>query len=68
VAHLGSAVYNDPSLLWNAQPTAVPVALSVTNNVVTITPNPSYTGIFVIIASVSDGSSSVSRAFHVTVS
>jgi len=68
VAHLGSAVYNDPSLLWNAQPTAVPLTLSVTNNLLAITPNPSYIGTFVIIASVNDGSSSASRVFHVTVS
>jgi hypothetical protein len=67
VAHLGSAVYNDPSLLWNAQNTAVPTTLSISSNVLTITPNASYTGTFVVIASVSDGQASASRAFKVTV-
>jgi hypothetical protein len=36
--------------------------------VLTITPDPSYTGTFVVIASVSDGTTSASRAFRVTVS
>jgi hypothetical protein len=68
VAHLGTAVYNDPSLLWNAQNTAVPATLSVTGNQLMITPNAGYTGTFVVIASVSDGQTSASRTFRVTVS
>jgi glucose/arabinose dehydrogenase len=67
VAHLGSAVYNDPSLLWNAQNTVVPTMLSIAGNVLTITPDPSYTGTFVIIASASDGQLSASRPFKVIV-
>jgi hypothetical protein len=68
LAHLGVAVYNDPSLLWNAQNIAVPVTLSVSGNQLTITPNPSYSGIFVVIATASDGLLSASQAFKVTVS
>ena len=61
-------VYNDPSLLWNAQNTVVPVTLGINGNVLSITPDPSFTGVFVVIASVNDGHSSASRAFKVTVS
>jgi hypothetical protein len=68
VAHLGSAVYNDPSLLWNAQNTAVHATLAISGNKLTITPAAGYTGVFVIIVTVSDGASSVSTSFTVTVS
>jgi subtilisin family serine protease len=68
VAHLGTAVYTDPSLLWNAQNTAVPTTLGIAGNVLTITPNTGYTGAFVIIASVNDGQASASQSFRVTVS
>src|SRR5262249_31896911 len=67
VAHLGVAVYNDPSLLWNAQNTVVPTTLSVSNNVLRITPSASYTGTFEVIASVSNGTFSASQPFAVTV-
>jgi hypothetical protein len=68
LAHLGVAVCNDPTLLWKAQNTAVPVTLSVSGNQLTITPNPSYSEICVVFASASDGLLSASRAFKVTVS
>ena len=67
VAHLGVAVYNDPSLLWNAQNTAVPVGLTVSGNQLTIAPGAGYTGTFVGIATVSDGLATASRAFKVTI-
>ena len=68
VADVGVAVYNDPSLLWDAQNTAVPVTLSVSGNVLTIAPGAGYTGTFVVIASVNDGfGNSASEAFDVTV-
>jgi hypothetical protein len=68
VAHLGVAVYNDPSLLWNAQNTAVPVTLTLSGQVLTIAPGAGYIGTFVVIATVSDGfGNSASQAFTVTV-
>ena len=39
VAQLGTAVYNDPSLLYNATNTPVPVTLTVSGNQLTIAPN-----------------------------
>ena len=67
MAHLDSAVYNDPSLLWNVANTAVPATLAVSGNQLTITPDAGYTGVFVVIATVSDGLYSVSTSFRVTV-
>jgi hypothetical protein len=67
VAHLGMAAYNDPSILWNATNTSVPAALSVSGNVLTITPNAGFTGSFVVIATVSNGGMMASRSFKVTV-
>jgi hypothetical protein len=66
VAHLGSAVYNDPTLLTSAINTPVPVNLFVSGNRLAIEPQVGYTGTFVIIATVSDGLLSSSTAFHVT--
>jgi hypothetical protein len=68
VAHLGVAVYNDHSLLWNAQNIPAPTILSVTGDQLTITPNAGFTGTFEVSASVSNGTFSASRAFRVTVS
>ena len=68
VAQLGTAYYNNPALLTGATNTAVPVTLSVTGNQLTITPNTGYTGTFVVIAAVTDGQTTASRSFKVTVS
>jgi hypothetical protein len=68
VAHLGPAVYNDPSLLWNALNTAVSATLAISSNQLTITPAATYTDVFVLIVTVSDGSQSVSTHFRVTAS
>jgi hypothetical protein len=68
VASLGTAVYNDPSLLYNAQNTAVPVTLSVSGNQLTIAPNSGFLGTFVIFVTVDDGhGGTASRSFKVTV-
>jgi len=67
VADVGVAVYNDPSLLWNASNVAVPVTLGVSGNELTITPNAGFTGVFYVIAAVTDGHATASRAFQVTV-
>jgi len=66
VAHLGTAVYNDPSLLWNASNVAVPVNLGVSGNQLTITPNTGFTGVFDVIATVNDGYATASQTFQVT--
>ena len=68
MAHLGPAVYADPSLLWNAQNTAVPAALVISGNQLTITPNAGYSGTFVVFVTVDDGhGGTASRSFKVTV-
>ena len=67
MAQVGTAVYDDPSLLWNAQNTAVPATLVVSGNQLTITPSGSYTGTFVVDASDSDGLSSATSSFTVSV-
>jgi hypothetical protein len=67
VAHLGTSVYNDPSLLYNAQNTGV--TLSVSGNQLTIAPNSGFVGPFFVIVTVNDGhGNSVSQRFKVTVS
>jgi hypothetical protein len=69
VAHLGPAVYDDPSLLWNAQDTPVPVSSTVVGNQLTIAPDSGHTGTFVIFVTVDDGhGGKASRSFKVTVS
>jgi subtilisin family serine protease len=68
VAQLGVAVYNDPRLLWNAQNAAVPALLSLAGNQLTLTPDGAFSGTFVVIAGVTDGSRSASTSFTVTVS
>ena len=68
VAQLGTAVYNDPSQLYNATNTPVPVTLTVAGNQLTITPNSDYTGTFVVYATVSDGFTTATQSFNVTVS
>ena len=60
-------MYNDPSLLWNAQNTTVPATLAVSGNQLTITPSGSYTGTFVVLASASDGLSTATGSFTVSV-
>src|SRR5205807_1007370 len=69
VAHLGTAVYADPTLLYAATNDAVPVGLGVAGNQLTIAPNAGYAGTFVIVAAVDDGHGGTARrSFRVTVS
>jgi titin len=67
VAHLGTAVYNNPALLWNASSVAPPVTLAVSGNQLTITPSSSFVGVFYVIATDTDGHASASQTFQVTV-
>jgi uncharacterized protein YkwD len=68
VANLGASFYADPTLLTNAQPGQAPATLSVSGNVLTITPNAGFVGTFSVTASASDGIASDSKTFNVTFS
>jgi hypothetical protein len=67
VATLPVADYNDPSLLYNAQPGAGDVTLTLTGNQLTIAPIQGYVGTLVVTASVSDGVFTVSQTFDVAI-
>ncbi len=68
LTNVGVAVYNDPSLLWNAQNVAVPVSLTISSNNLTIVPNVGYGGIFYVVASVNDNQGNLAyQSFAVTV-
>ncbi|MGE0759339.1 MAG: right-handed parallel beta-helix repeat-containing protein [Pirellulaceae bacterium] len=67
VATLGTLVYADPSLLWNAQPDAPPVAAEVFGNVLRIAPGSGFTGTVVVAARVTDGEFSAEQSFLVTI-
>lgn len=67
VAHLDASVYHDPSRLWNATDTAVPVTLSLAEDQLTIRPGQGYEGTFVVVTTLSDGESSLVRPYLVTV-
>ncbi len=66
VATLDPSYYADPSLLWNA---AAPpqVAFSVAGNQLTVDPPAGFAGSFVVEVTVSDGTTTASRTFTVTV-
>tara|TARA_R110002072_G_scaffold13481_2_gene56860 strand:- start:52570 stop:55641 length:3072 start_codon:yes stop_codon:yes gene_type:complete len=65
IASLGSDVYNDPSLLTDPQP--VPVAASIVDGALIITPAEDYVGEVQIRVSASDGFSETSTTFQVNV-
>ena len=67
VASLGATVYSDPTVLSFATPTAIPVALSIDNSVLNVATVGNYAGTFVVVASVSDGVDTASRAFRVVI-
>jgi hypothetical protein len=68
VEQLSTAAYANTAVLHNAQPNTAPVALSVSGNTLTINPNDSYHGRFVVTVSVSDGrGGNDSETFFVTV-
>jgi hypothetical protein len=68
VGTLNGAVYNDPSLLWNAQATSLPpVALSLSGNQLTISVAAGYTGSFQVTVTASDGTHSTATTFNVAV-
>jgi hypothetical protein len=68
VATLGSQYHDDPSLLIDAQPPAEPqVTVGLSGNTLTIDPADGYTGEFFVRASVSDGVTTTSETFAVSV-
>ncbi len=67
VASLSSATYDDPSLLYAAQPGLAPAVVTLTDNVATIDPATNYVGSFAVKVSVSDGFNLESSTFLVTV-
>jgi hypothetical protein len=67
VASLGAAVYADPTLLFAATKTAVPVTLSVDNNILNVATTGTYAGSFIVVASVSDGIAGAGQAFRVDI-
>lgn len=66
IATLDKSFYNDPSLLWNAQPT-IPASITFSGNKMTITPLAGFTGSFTIQVTASDGVASASRTLTVNV-
>jgi hypothetical protein len=66
VATLDPSFYGDPSLLWNAQPTAT-LAVSVKGNQLTIQAPASATGSFQVTVTASNGTQSVSQTFTVSI-
>jgi len=69
VASLGTAAYQNLSLLLNpTPPQPVSVDFSLNGNVLTFTPPSNYTGTFLVTVSVSDGALSATQTFLVTVS
>jgi hypothetical protein len=70
IANVGVAVYQNPALLHNAQPTNVPVTFQFTTGnspTLHIAPGATYVGSFVATVTVSDGSKTDSKSFQVQV-
>ncbi len=68
IATLDSSFYQDPSLLWNAQPSVTPpVSFAFSGNQLTITPAVSVLGAFIVQVTVTDGQVTAQQNFTVTV-
>jgi hypothetical protein len=68
IATLGNEYYVDPSLLYNAQPRGTDIAAaSISGNILSIDPITGYVGSFPLTVTVSDGMSTDSETFFVTV-
>jgi hypothetical protein len=69
VATLDPSVYTYPPLLWNAQPAvAPPLTLSVQGNQLVVQRPAGLTGVFQVQVAVSDGVSSATQTFYLTLS
>ncbi len=67
IEKLPVAYYTNPALLWNAQPKLLTGYVSVSGNVVTISPPATFLGTFTVEASVTDGAATAKQVFTVTV-
>ena len=68
VAVLDSSIYQEPSLLWNAQPPVTPsVTFAFSGNQLIVTPALDVVGTFPVEVTVSDGTVSVKKTFSFTV-
>ena len=69
VATVSTEAYDNPALLYDAQPggVTVPVTATITGNVLTLDPAPGFVGAFTVVATVSDGERTDTETFLVTV-
>jgi hypothetical protein len=68
VATLDGTFYQDPSLLWNAQPPVTPsVSFAFSGNRMTVTPAANVAGTFAVQVTMSAGQVNVSQTFNLTV-
>ena len=67
VANLSSATYENPSLLYDAQPGGSTAVVTITGTTLTIDPAEGFTGIFAVDVTVSDGELSTTERIRVTV-
>ncbi|MCA9177869.1 MAG: hypothetical protein KDB14_25555 [Planctomycetales bacterium] len=65
LGELGADVYDDPTLLTEAQP--LPVQLEVVGNVLTVSPEASVSGAFEVRVEVTDGAAADSQTFQVAI-
>jgi hypothetical protein len=67
VATLDPVVYTYPQLLWNAQPPVAPaITLSVQGNTLALQRPAGLTGVFLVQVSASDGATSATQVFYLT--
>jgi hypothetical protein len=66
IASLGTSYYADPSQLWNAKASPA-IAVTVKGNQLTVQAPSGIKGSFVVQVTVSDGASTVTKSFTVTV-
>ena len=68
VATFDSSFYQDPSLLWNAQPpVAAPATFAFTGNQLVVTPAASVIGTFNVQVTLTSGAINLTQTFHITV-
>jgi hypothetical protein len=67
VATLTPTFWTPPALLWNAAPTATASLGGPLHNILTITPSTGFVGTIEVTATVTDGFTTASQSFHVTV-
>jgi hypothetical protein len=66
VATLDSTYWTDPTLLYNAASSTVPVTLTINGNQLTLAPHAGFTSGFGVVVTVSDGSLTSTKSFLVS--